>query len=264
MSDLDFHGKVAIVTGGASGIGRATVEALAARGCVVALFDKNAAAASWAASSVVKVTVDVSDPTAVQAAVDDLARQQGRVDLLCHCAGVQSYGTVESTTIDDWRKTMSVDLDSAYLLSRAAIPHMRKHGGAIVLTGSTQSLVAHGNSAAYVTGKHGLLGIMRSITVDFSQFNIRCNCVLPGAIDTPMIRWSAGLDANPQGVLDACASLAMLGRMGAAEEVANVNIFLLSDMASYVTGSVVVVDGGQLVPCGGSGFQLTGTGRGDK
>lgn len=265
MSDFDFRNKAAIVTGGASGIGRATVDAMAARGCAVALFDKSADAVTLpAGSSVLRYTVDVTDPAAIQDAVDDFAQKHGGVDLLCHCAGIQSYGTAESTTMDEWRRTMAVDLDSAFVLSRAVIPHMKRKGGSIVFTGSTQSYVAHGNSAAYVTGKHGLLGIMRSIAVDFARFNIRCNCVLPGAIDTPMIRWSASLDPNPQGVLDACASLAMLGRMGSAEEVANVNLFLLSDMASFVTGAAFVVDGGQLVPCGGSAFQLTGTGRGDR
>ncbi len=131
-----------------------------------------------------------------------------------------------------------------------------------MFTGSTQSLVAHRNSAAYVTGKHGLLGITRSVALDFAKDHIRANCVLPGAIDTPMIRWGASLDPHPERVIEACHSLALLGRMGTPEEVANVNLFLLSDMASFITGTSVVVDGGQLVPCGGTAFQLTGTGAG--
>jgi NAD(P)-dependent dehydrogenase (short-subunit alcohol dehydrogenase family) len=260
VSDLDFGGKTAIVTGGASGIGRATVEGLVARGCRVAVFDKNAEAKSWASDDTPIIAVDVSDPEAVKAATDEVVARFGRLDLLCHCAGVQSYGTAESTTVDDWRTTLSVDLDSAFYMARSVIPHMKTNGGSIVLTGSTQSVVAHRNSAAYVTGKHGLLGVMRSITVDFSRFNIRCNCVLPGAIDTPMIRWSASREPEPSKVLAACDSLAMLGRMGRPEEVANLNMFLLSDMASYITGAVMVIDGGQLVPCGGTAFQLTGTG----
>jgi NAD(P)-dependent dehydrogenase (short-subunit alcohol dehydrogenase family) len=209
---------------------------------------------------VLGIAVDVSDPERVKRATEEVVAHFGRIDLLCHCAGVQSYGTVESTTVESWKSTLSVDLDSAFYVTRAAIPYMKTNGGSIVLTGSTQSLVAHRNSAAYVAGKHGLLGIMRSITVDFSRFNLRCNCVLPGAIDTPMIRWSASREPDPEKVLAACASLAMLGRMGRPEEVANLNMFLLSDMASYITGAVMVADGGQLVPCGGTAFQLTGTG----
>ncbi len=101
---------------------------------------------------------------------------------------------------------------------------------------------------------------MQSVALDFAACGIRANCVLPGAIDTPMIRASAALDRDPQRVLDACHSLALLGRMGSPEEVANMIVFLLSDMASYVTGASIVVDGGQMVPCGGTAFQRTGTG----
>lgn len=266
MNDLDFHGKIAVVTGGASGIGRATVEALIARGGSVALLDKGAAdAEEWInkshRSQGLVVAVDVSDSEAVQIAVDRVANELGGIDLLCHCAGIQSYGNAESTTVEDWRKTLAVDLDSAFYMAHAVIPFMkRRDGGSIVLTGSTQSLVAHRNSMAYVAGKHGLLGVMRSIAVDFASFGIRCNCVLPGAIDTPMIRWSVAREPDPERVLAACSSLALLGRMGRPEEAANLNIFLLSEMASYITGAVMVVDGGQLVPCGGTGFQRTGTG----
>ena len=266
MSDLDFAGKIAIVTGAASGIGRATAAALARRHASVALFDRNAEACRAFASelrsqSAFPVVVDVADAVAVSTAVDRVAAEHGGVDLLAHCAGVQSYGSAVSTPLDDWDRTLAVDLNSALYLARAAIPHMRRRGGgALIFTGSTQSLVAHRNSAAYVTGKHALLGLTRSIAVDFAADRIRANCVLPGAIDTPMIRWSASRDPHPERVLEACSGLALLGRMGTPEEVANVNIFLLSEMASYITGASFVVDGGQLVPCGGTAFQSVGTG----
>lgn len=269
MSDLNFTGKVAIVTGAASGIGRATAIALARRGAVVALFDCNAEAARDLAAELeqarrgraLAVSVDVADADDVSAAVQRVATVMGGIDLLAHCAGKQSYGSMESTTRDSWKQTLAVDLDSAFYLCRAVLPEMKKRrGGSIVFTGSTQSVVAHRNSAAYVTGKHGLLGVMRSVALDFASYGIRANCVLPGAIDTPMIRRSINEDENPERVLKACHSLALLGRMGLPEEVANVNIFLLSEMASYITGAVIVVDGGQLVPCGGTAFQLTGTG----
>lgn len=269
MSDLNFEGRVAIVTGAASGIGRATAIALAVRGAMVALFDVNADACTALAADLngqrtgtaQTLRVDVSSPLEVSEAVAQIATSLGGVDLLAHCAGVQSYGSAESTANDSWARTLAVDLDSAFYLARAVIPWMKQRGsGSIVFTGSTQSLVAHRNSAAYVTGKHDLLGLMRSIAVDFSGFGIRSNCVLPGAIDTPMIRWGANLDPHPDRVINACHSLALLGRMGTPDEVANTIIFLLSDLASYVTGTSLVVDGGQLVPCGGTAFQLTGTG----
>jgi NAD(P)-dependent dehydrogenase (short-subunit alcohol dehydrogenase family) len=273
VSDLDFTGKAAIVTGAASGIGRATAVALVRRGARVALFDRDAEGSRQLVAGLsqlrveegihppLSITVDVANPDAVCNAVAGVAERAGGIDLLAHCAGVQSYGSAESTALDAWRDTLAVNLDSAFYLTRAIVPYMRKRGkGAIVLTGSTQSFVAHRNSAAYVTGKHGLLGLTRSAAVDFAADGIRVNCVLPGAIDTPMIRWSASRDPHPERVLAACHSLALLGRMGTPEEVANLNIFLLSDMASYITGTAMVVDGGQLVPCGGTAFQRAGTG----
>jgi NAD(P)-dependent dehydrogenase (short-subunit alcohol dehydrogenase family) len=245
---------------------RATAVALARRNASVALFDRNAEACRALAEEldlprVSPVIVDVADAQAVSNAVDRVVASYGGLDLLAHCAGVQSYGSAVSTTPEDWARTLAVDLDSAFYLARAVVPHMRRRGGgALLFTGSTQSIVAHRNSAAYVTGKHALLGLTRSIAVDFAADRIRANCVLPGAIDTPMIRWSASRDPDPERVLKACRSLALLGRMGLPEEVANVNLFLLSDMASYITGASFVVDGGQLVPCGGTAFQLSGTG----
>ncbi len=271
MNDLNFADKVAIVTGAASGIGRATAIALAQRGAAVALFDTNAEACNALAAeleqqrpgSATPFIVDVADASAVSEAVERVKVSMNGVDLLAHCAGRQSYGSAESTSPDTWKQTLGVDLDSAFYMSRAVLPQMKQRGGgSIVFIGSTQSLVAHQNSAAYVTGKHALLGLMRSVALDFATYGIRANCVLPGAIDTPMIRWSASLDPHPERVLEACHSLALLGRMGLPEEVANVNIFLLSSMASYITGATIVVDGGQLVPCGGTAFQLTGTGKG--
>ena len=269
MRDLNFEGKVAVVTGAASGIGRATAIALAERGAGVVLVDRNAELARQLSEELntscpdctLLTTVDVADANAVERSMNEAAEKLGGIDLLAHCAGIQSYGTAVTTKVDAWQHTLSVDLDSAFYMARAVLPHMqRRGGGSVVLTGSTQSLVAHRNSAAYVTGKHAVVGLMRSIAVDFATAGVRANCVLPGAVDTPMIRWSASLDADPQRVLDACGSLALLRRMGTAEEVANVILFLLSDMASFVTGASFVVDGGQLVPCGGMAFQLNGTG----
>lgn len=269
MKDLDLRGKNAIVTGAASGIGRATATALATHGAAVALLDRDAHGlttleaelSAQRPGSALAIPLDLADVAQVAQCVAKASSSLGGLNLMAHCAGVQTYGSAESTTPDVWEQTLAVDLNAAFYLSRAALPEMRKRGGgAIVFTGSTQSIVANRNSAAYVTAKHGLIGLMRSIAVDFVRDGIRSNCVLPGAIDTPMIRWSASREPDPERVIQACHSLALLGRMGLPEEVANVILFLLSDMASYITGASFVVDGGQLVPCGGTAFQMAGTG----
>jgi len=269
--DLNFEGKVAVVTGAASGIGRASALALAERGARIALFDRNVADGKELERSMnssfrdCALKADVAQSQVVDAAVEQVTAHFGGIDLLAHCAGIQSYGSAVTTADDDWSRTLAVDLDSAFYLCRAILPRMlQRGGGSVVFTGSTQSLVAHRNSAAYVTGKHAVVGLMRSVALDFSAGGVRCNCVLPGAIDTPMIRWGASRDPNPQRVLDACSSLALMNRMGTPEEVANVILFLLCDMASFVTGASFVVDGGQLVPCGGTAFQLVGTGTGSE
>lgn len=268
MNDLDFTGKRAIVTGAASGIGKATATALVRRHARVAMFDRDARGLQSLADSleaeqpdsVLPVQLDLSNPAEVTRSVSVAANWLGGIDRMAHCAGIQTYGSAESTDPADWAHTLAVDLDAAFYLARAVLPEMKKQGGAMVFTGSTQSIVANRNSAAYVTAKHGIIGLMRSIAVDFAASGIRSNCVLPGAIDTPMIRWSASRDPNPRRVIEACHSLALLGRMGRPEEVANVSMFLLSDLASYITGASFVVDGGQLVPCGGTAFQASGTG----
>jgi NAD(P)-dependent dehydrogenase (short-subunit alcohol dehydrogenase family) len=268
VAGLRFDGRIAVVTGAASGIGRATAAALARQGVTVAIIDRDIANGTAFTSELNRegnncaafFALDVSDSTAVAHTITQIAQEFGGVDLLAHCAGIQSYGSATSTSPEEWRRVLAVDLDSAFFVSRAALPHIAARRGSIVFIGSTQSVVAHRNSAAYVTGKHALLGLTRSIALDFADQGVRCNCVLPGAIDTPMIRWGASREPNPQAVLDACSSLALFNRMGTPEEVANAVLFLLSDMASFITGTSLVVDGGQLVPCGGTAFQRVGTG----
>jgi NAD(P)-dependent dehydrogenase (short-subunit alcohol dehydrogenase family) len=265
---VNFKGKVAIVTGAGSGIGRACAYGLSSREATVAVLDRDrehgeatAAAIRLQGGKAEFFAADVSVSISVEQAVRDVVSRFGGIDVVAHCAGIQTYGTVATTTEEDWRRTLAVDLDGAFHISKFAIPAIiNRGGGSIVVTGSTQSLVAHRNSAAYVASKHAVVGLVRSIALDFAASNIRANCVLPGAIDTPMLRWGAARDANPERVIEACNKLALLGRMGSPEEVANAVMFLASDLASYITGTTVVVDGGQLVPCGGTAFQQVGTG----
>ena len=133
-----------------------------------------------------------------------------------------------------------------------------------MVVASVQTFTAVGNSAAYVTAKHALLGLVRAMSLDYAARNIRVNCVCPGAIDTPMLRWAASLDAHPEKVIETCNRMHPLGRIGRPEEVANAIAFLASDWASFITGTALLVDGGMLTPTGGMGFQEGGTGAAAK
>ena len=265
---MNFKGKVAVVTGGSSGIGEACCHEFAERGAAVAVVDYDARTGRKTVEDIHRkggttefFGADASDEGHIKAAVAAIVSQFGGIDILVNSAGIQRYGTVTSLSQVEWDEVINVNLKSAFLMSKHAIPEIIKRGGgAIVMVGSVQSVAAVGNSAHYVTSKHAILGLTRSIALDYAKHNIRANCVLPGAIDTPMLRWAASLDPDPEKVIEACHRLHLRGRMGLPEEVAHVVVFLASDLASFVTGAGIPVDGGLLVPAGGMAFQESGTG----
>lgn len=265
---FDFKNKVAVITGGATGIGAATVQTLCALGARVAVLDRNRERAEALAKELSSQGhavsfhfCEVTDEAGVQAATDAAAREHGSIHVLVHCAGIQRYGDVLGTSVEVWRETLGVHLDGCFYAVRSALPHMlAAGGGSIVVVGSVQTVTAVAGSAAYVTAKHALAGLTRSIALDYAKQNVRVNCVMPGAIDTPMLHWAAELSADPGAVLQGCARAHALGRIGRPEEVARAIAFLASDWASFITGALLPVDGGMLVPTGGMGFQESGTG----
>ncbi len=265
---MDFGGKVVVITGGGSGIGQACAREFADRRASVAVVDRDAKAGEQTVSELRSKNrraeffkADTSLRAQVEALVPEIVARLGGIDVLVNNAGIQRYGTVTTVSEEEWDEVMGVNLKGAFLMSKYAIPVMiERGGGAIVMTGSVQSVAAQRNSVHYVVSKHGLLGLTRCVALDYGKQNIRANCVLPGAIDTPMLRWAAELDPNPDKVLEACDRLHIRGKMGRPEEVARVIVFLASDLASFVTGSAVMVDGGLLVPVGGMASQDSGTG----
>ena len=269
--NISFRDKVVVVTGGAMGIGEATARAFAELGAGVAILDVNADAARKTANDLSKTSraqsyqCNVGSPSEVEQAVTSVIRDFGGIDVLISNAGIQRYGDVIQTTEELWDEVMAVNLKGCFHAAKHVVPSMKQRGGgAIVVVGSVQCFTAVGNSAAYVTAKHALLGLVRAMSLDYAQRNIRVNCVCPGAIDTPMLRWAAGLDANPEKVLATCDRMHALGRMWKPEEVASAIAFLASDWASFITGAALMVDGGMLVPTGGMGFQEGGTGAATK
>jgi NAD(P)-dependent dehydrogenase (short-subunit alcohol dehydrogenase family) len=262
--NINFDGKVAIVTGAAKGIGEAAARRLADSGASVALLDVDEKAGKATAASIQKSEFyhcDVSAAAQVENAVESIVQRFGGIDILVSNAGIQEYGDVVGTSEELWDKVLNINLKGCFLISKYSVPHMLKRGsGAIVVVGSVQSMTAIGGSAAYVTAKHGLLGLVRAMALDYAQKGIRVNCVCPGAIDTPMLRWAASLDPNPQKVIETCDRMHAIGRIGRPSEVADAIAYLASDAASFITGAALLVDGGMLVPAGGMGFQESGTG----
>jgi len=265
---MDFANKVIVVTGGGSGIGQACCYEFANRHGIVAIVDRDAQRAKETEQRIASrggraemFAADVSSDSEVQALVSAIAKKMGGIDVLVNNAGIQRYGTATTTSEQEWDEVLDINLKGAFLMARYCIPQMiERGGGAIVNTASVQSVTAQRNSLAYVVSKHGLLGLTRCLALDYAKQKVRANCVMPGAIDTPMLRWAASLDEHPEKVLDACNRLHALGRMGSADEVARVIAFLASDDASFVTGAAVAVDGGLLTPTGGMMFQEAGTG----
>ena len=234
-----LKGKVALVTGGAQGIGRAVAELFAEEGATVIAGDVKPGAD---APGIENVTLDVSRAADWNRVVEDILAKHGRIDVLVNNAGiVKHYGTVHETDADSWNRVIAVNLTGSFIGMQAVLPAMRKAGkGSIVNFSSIWGNVGVGGAAAYNAAKGGVRNMTKNAAVTYAKENIRVNSVHPGLIRTPLVM------AQPDSMNAAIIGQTPMGRMGTPREVAMGCLFLASDESSFMTGSELVIDGGYL------------------
>lgn len=244
-----FEERVAIVTGAASGIGRAAALAFAREGAAVVAADTQDAVAQVAAEieaaggRALGLTIDVSRPADARRMVETAVERFGRLDALFNNAGIEGEQALTADSSEEnWARVLAVNLTGPYLGMKYAIPALlASGGGAIVNNASVAGLVGFAGISAYVASKSGLVGLTRSVALEYATHHIRVNCICPGVIETPMIeRFTAG-DPQARAGLEA---MEPVGRLGRSEEVAALALYLCSEEASFLTGAAIPIDGG--------------------
>jgi 2-keto-3-deoxy-L-fuconate dehydrogenase len=245
--------RVAMITGAASGIGRATAALFAAEGASLVLTDidgeKLAAGTAALDGEILSRPADVARRADVEALTAAALERFGRIDILCNIAGRGSFGDILTVTEEDWDDVLRINLKSVFLCSRAVLPGMIARGrGSIVHTGSVWALGAGGQAAAYCASKGAILSLTRSMAIDFAKHGIRVNALCPGGVETPMLERYADAWPNlsPVAARNILNAAHPLGRLAEPIEIARAALFLASDDSSFMTGSSLVVDGGFL------------------
>ncbi len=254
LEQISLDGKIAIVTGGSSGIGLASTELLAEAGATVVILDINESEGIKAVEKIKKsggkskfLFCDVSTDSDCKKTIQAIHKEFGRIDVLFNNAGVMRRKNIVNLEEKDWDLMINVNLKSVYLLSRYVIPIMIEgKGGSIINNGSGWGIKGGPNAVAYCAAKGGVVNMTRAMAIDFGKQGIRVNCVCPGDVDTPLLRGEAkqlGLDVEE---FMKEAADRPLGRVGDVKDVAHAVLYLASDLSSWVTGTFLIVDGGGL------------------
>jgi NAD(P)-dependent dehydrogenase (short-subunit alcohol dehydrogenase family) len=241
---MRFSEQVAVVTGGASGMGQATARLLAEEGCRVYVLDVHET------SPARFLKCDVADYSQVKSSVEQVLQIEGRIDLLFAAAGIHLFAGIEQTSIEEFEHILSVNLKGTFYILKEVLPVMRsQQRGNVVLMGSDQVFVGKGSSSAYGLTKAAIGQLTKSTAIDYARYNVRVNCICPGTIDTPMLPPTIRRYHEVSGVpLDEIYEQLRKGqpvqRLGTPEEIARAVLFLLSDECSFMTGALISVDGG--------------------
>jgi len=249
---MRLSGKVAMITGGASGIGKSTAFLFAREGAKVVIADVNTAMAEATVSQIKKaggescfVPTDVSNANQVKKAVKTAVDKYGKLDILFNNAAINPTGSVTEMAEEIWDKEIAVNLKGVFLCAKYAIPEMKRiGGGAIINTASIAGILANATNCAYCTSKAGVIMLTKQIAIDYASFNIRVNCICPGFVQTPMLETFFNAQPDPEASRKAVANIHPIGRIGKPEDIAYGALYLASDEASWVTGAALVIDGG--------------------
>lgn len=249
-----LDGKVAVVTGAGTGIGAASARALAAAGSSVVLFgpepedlEKVRSQIEAEGGAALVVRGDVSVAADVEALIRSAAETFGGLDVMLNNAAVMLNKTVVEVSEEEWDRVLAVNLKGVFLGCKYAVPQMlERGGGSIVNSGSPHAFATSPKMAPYAAAKGGVLALTRQVAMDFARDGVRSNCVIPGTIDTPMLRSSQQLSDDPEADRREWAEKHPVGRLGSPEDVARVVVWLASDDSGFITGSALRVDGGLL------------------
>ncbi len=248
---MKLENRVAVITGAASGIGRACALEFAKEGARVVLADVNLPGARETAGQIEAaggvahpVETDVSDPAAVERLVAETLRRFSTVHVLLNDAAIQVNKTVPDTTVDEWVRQLSVNLGGVFLCSKYFLPHLRQTRGNIVSLSSVNAYFVEPGCAGYCATKAAIIGLTKAMAIDHGKEGVRVNCICPGYIDAGLAEGYFQAQPDPAAARAAAGKLHALWRIGRAEEVARAAVYLASDDASFVTGTALVVDGG--------------------